>query len=423
MAGHAASDAIVFFEKGHEEHWTYAQVADDAERLAQGLAADGVGPGERIALCGRNRPEWIVACVGILRSGAVPVLLDTQIGEDTLRHVLRDSSARCLFTTSTEIAKLRGPCEDAGVEILLLDDAGDAAERSWRSLLADADSTDKIPPVREEDMAALFYTSGTTGPPKGVPLSHRNLVSQIRAIVEADLVTADDRVLLPLPLHHVYPFVIGTLTPLAIGLPLVIPSAFTGPQILDALQRGRASLIIGVPRLYEAMIAGLQARLQKQGRLTGAVFKALFAFSIALRRRTGWRLGTIPMRPLRRRIAPDLRLVVSGGAALKPEVGWQLEGLGWLVATGYGLTETAALLTINRPGNRRFETAGHPVPGVDAAHRPRGGPARHARGPGHWRGSRAGARGVRRLPRPAGTDRAGADRRWLVSHRRSGISR
>ena len=71
------------------------------------------------------------------------------------------------------------------------------------------------------------------------------------------------------------------------------------------------------------------------------------------------------MSPLRRRIAPDLRIVVSGGAALKPEVGWKLEGLGWLVATGYGLTETAPLLTISRPGNLRFDTAGHPVPGVD----------------------------------------------------------
>lgn len=365
MASHAARDAIVFFEKGHEEHWTYAQLADDAERLAHGLAAEGVGRGDRIALCGRNRPEWVVACLGILRSGAAPVLLDTQVAEDTLRHILRDSDARYLFTTAGDIVRLREPCKEAGVEILLLDEAAGATERSWRSLLPEADPTDDIPPVREDDMAALFYTSGTTGPPKGAPLSHRNLVSQIRTLIKAELVSPEDRLLLPLPLHHVYPFIVGTLTPLAIGLPLVIPSAFTGPQILDALQRGRASLIIGVPRLYEAMIAGLHDRLGKQGRLARSVLGGLLAFSIALRRRTGWRLGTIPLRPLRRRIAPDLRMVVSGGAALKPEVGWQLEGLGWLVATGYGLTETSALLTINRPGNRRFDTAGHPVPGVE----------------------------------------------------------
>ena len=71
----------------------------------------------------------------------------------------------------------------------------------------------------------------------------------------------DDRVLLPLPLHHVYPFVVGTLTPLSLGLPLVIPSAFTGPQVLEALQRGRATLLIGVPRLYEALVSGLESRV------------------------------------------------------------------------------------------------------------------------------------------------------------------
>ncbi|MFO1112820.1 MAG: AMP-binding protein [Rhodospirillales bacterium] len=365
MGRYGDHDAIVFFDKGHEEHWTYAQLADDAARLANGLAAEGVGRGDRIALCGRNRPEWVAACLGILRSGAAPVLVDTQVGDDTLRHILRNSDARYLFTTAGDIGRLRESCKEAGVEILLLDDAADAAERSWRSLLPEADPTDDIPPVREDDMAALFYTSGTTGPPKGVPLSHRNLVSQIRTLIEAELVSGEDRVLLPLPLHHVYPFIVGTLTPLAIGLPLVIPSAFTGPQILDALQRGRASLIIGVPRLYEAMVAGLHDRLGRQGRLARSLFRGLLAFSIALRRRTGWRLGAIALQPLRRRIAADLRMVVSGGAALKPEVGWQLEGLGWLVATGYGLTETSALLTINRPGNRRFDTAGHPVPGVE----------------------------------------------------------
>ncbi|MFO1146603.1 MAG: AMP-binding protein [Rhodospirillales bacterium] len=144
----------------------------------------------------------------------------------------------------------------------------------------------------------------------------------------------------------------------------MIPSAFTGPQILDALQRGRASLIIGVPRLYEAMVAGLHDRLGRQGRRPLAVprparlqHRPAVADRLAARHRRAAAAA-----PADR---PDLRMVVSGGAALKPEVGWQLEGLAGMVATGYGLTETSALLTINRPGNRRFDTAGHPVPGVE----------------------------------------------------------
>ena len=356
-------DALVFFGRHGEERWSYRRLAADADRLAAGLAADGIRPRDALAICSRNRPEWIVACLAALHLGAVPVPLDNQLSSEGLLHALRDSGARRLFASRAGVTALRPACKEVGAEILLLEDEDTEGERCWRSLLAD--NAHELPTLREEDTAVLFYTSGTTGPPKGVPLSHRNLAFQIRAIADAELVSQNDRVLLPLPLHHVYPFVVGMLSPLALGLPLVIPSAFTGPQLVMALQRGRPTLLIGVPRLYEALISGLEARLQKRGWFSRTVLAGLLGFSIAVRRRTGLRLGSLPMSPLRRRIAPDLRIVVSGGAALKPEVGWKLEGLGWLVATGYGLTETAPLLTINRPGNLRFDTAGHPVTGVE----------------------------------------------------------
>ena len=111
-----------------------------------------------------------------------------------------------------------------------------------------------MPRVEPGDPAALFYTSGTTGAAKGVPLSHSNLVFQIDALLGADLVSEDDSTLLPLPLHHVYPFVMGMLTPLAAGLPIVMPQSPIGPQLVRALHEGEVSLIIGVPRLYLSLI-------------------------------------------------------------------------------------------------------------------------------------------------------------------------
>ena len=186
-----------------------------------------------------------------------------------------------------------------------------------------------LPTVGEDDEAVLFYTSGTTGPAKGVPLTNRNLMFQIRAIAEANFVRADDRVLLPLPLHHVYPLVIGMLTPLALGLPLIIPSAFTGSQVLQALQRGRATLIIGVPRLVRsadrrARGATEAARAVAEGRRE----RNAATLSVLARRRLGLRLGSVLMAPLRRRMAPDLRMVVSGGAALEPGGGLEAGGAG-----------------------------------------------------------------------------------------------
>lgn len=197
-----------------------------------------------------------------------------------------------------------------------------------------------------------------------MPLTHRNIVFQIGAIADIGLVRADDRVLLPLPLHHVYPLVIGVLTPLALDIAVVLPDWFTGTRILASLQRGQATLMIGVPRVYHALVEGIANQFRRRGPMAAELFRVLLSLARFLRRRFGWRAGKALFGPIHRRIGPSLRVVVSGGAALKPEIAWTLEALGWQVATGYGLTETSPMLTINPPGQARFETAGRPVPGV-----------------------------------------------------------
>ena len=142
---------------------------------------------------------------------------------------------------------------------------------------------------------------------------------------------------------------------------------------------------------------------------------------VLARRRLGLRLGSVLMAPLRRRMAPDLRMVVSGGAALNQEVAWKLEGLGWLVATGYGLTETSPMLTINLPDSLRFETAGQIVPGVelriDTSAAPDG---THVGAAGRGAGVRP--RSLQGLLELAGEDGRGVHRGRLVSHRRPGLA-
>ena len=159
-----------------------------------------------------------------------------------------------------------------------------------------------LPKLGPEDYATLFYTSGTTGPPKGVPLTHSNLSVQIDAALATGLTSENDHLLLPLPLHHVYPFVIGMLAPLTRGLTVVIPQSLTGPQIIRALQEGEINVVIGVPRLYRALYSGIQARLQSAGPLRGGIARKLLVLSIALRRRFGVRAGKILLRPLHRQL-------------------------------------------------------------------------------------------------------------------------
>jgi long-chain acyl-CoA synthetase len=353
---------VIMTAEGHHT-WSYARLADTVYRLAAGLSRRGIGPGDRVGMLAENRPEWIAACLAVLHTGATVMPVDVQLGAETLGHILEDSAARLLFTTGEQAERL-SRLQKVALPGLVLFDAAAEGENSYQSLLAN-DVFAASPPRQAEDPATLFYTSGTTGPPKGVPLTHGNLAFQVNTVRDAHLLTSGDRVLLPLPFHHVYPFVIGLLVPLGLGLPIILPRGLTGPQILRAIREGEATAVIGVPRLYQALYTGIQTQAAGKGRLAGSLFALSAGASTWVRRRWGVGLGKFLLAPLHRRFGPSLRLLASGGSALDPELAWKLEGLGWEVAIGYGLTETAPLLTINPPGAGRLKSVGKPVPGVE----------------------------------------------------------
>src|SRR5215210_2653605 len=360
LSAQGGRPALVEFGTEGAEVWSYGELTGRVRRLAGGLLGAGVERGDPVALFAANRMEWVVACLAVISAGGVVVPLDAQLGDQALGHALADSGARHVFTTTDQVGRLENT--DAGLRAILLDVAEDDG-RSWRCLLTDEDVD--LPPVEPGDVAALFYTSGTTGAAKGVPLSHANLVFQIESLLGADLVSGEDRVLLPLPLHHVYPFVMGMLTPLAAGLPVIMPQSLTGPQLVRALREGEATLMVGVPRLYGALYSGIEERVRSGGRLAAALFEGGVSLCVGLHRLTGLDAGRLALRPLRKRFGPRLRVLASGGAALDPDLAAKLEGLGWRVAVGYGLTETAPLLTLNPPDGRKLASVGRPVSGVE----------------------------------------------------------
>src|SRR6266478_4301401 len=360
LSRYADRPAVFTLRKRGSETWSYADLDGCVDRLACGLRHAGLARGDRAAIIADNGPEWIAAALAVIRAGGVVVPLDVQLGEKALRHVFGDSTPRFVFTTKNRAERIVACAENAQIVLL---DATDQDERSWRRLLLK--NAGALPKLGPEDHATLFYTSGTTGPPKGVPLTHSNLSVQIDAALATGLTSENDHLLLPLPLHHVYPFVIGMLAPLTRGLTMVIPQSLTGPQIIRALQEGEINVVIGVPRLYRALYSGIQARLQSAGPLRGGIARKLLALSIALRRRFGVRAGKILLRPLHRQLGSQLRLLASGGAALDPGLAMKLEGLGWQVAIGYGLTETSPLLTFNLPGQAPLDSVGKPIRGVE----------------------------------------------------------
>lgn len=332
-----------------------------AGRLAAGLRNAGLEQGDRVAVIAPNSAEWIISALAALHAGAVVVPVDIQMPVDELAHVLTDCTPRFMLTTTAVRERIREP--PAGCRVYRLD-AGDDEADDWTQLLAAEPCSAAGAP---DDPAALFYTSGTTGPPKGVPLTHGNLSSNVEALCSLELVDHADRIAVPLPFHHVYPFTVGILTPLTLGAPIVVPRSLVGPQILRALQQGEASVMLAVPRLLEALWAALEDRVSGHGRTASSVFHGLLRVSMLARQHLGWRLGRYLFAGVHRRLAPDLRLVVAGGAALSPDLGRRLQGLGWNVATGYGLSETSPILTFNPPRRPRLDSAGEPLPGVELA--------------------------------------------------------
>ncbi len=353
--------AILAVQKDGVETWSASRLRDTALRFADGLSSRGLRRGEVVALFSDARPEAIAASLGTLAAGAVLLLVDVQLADPALIHVLTDSEARVVLTTADQRARLRRLALPREPMAVLLD-ATDETPDGWRQWLSDTPA--RVADVREEDPAALFYTSGTTGPPKGVPLSHQNLSAELHVLRKSGLIRPDDRLLLPLPLHHVYPFVVGLLAPLSLGAPVVLPYALTGPQVLRAIRETDTTEIVGVPRLYSAMVSGIEAKLAAGG-FGGKLMLALWRGCTWMRRRTGWMLGRRLLAPLHRQLGPRLRILASGGSPLDPEVGRKMEGLGWPVAIGYGLTETSPLLTLKNPDAGPLESVGRPVAGVE----------------------------------------------------------
>src|SRR5690606_6637970 len=230
-----------------------------------------------VLLCAPNSPDWIAAYFGIVSLGAIAVPVDDQANREMLQSVLRHAGPRFAFTSRRHVEQLADTPEAIRDYHLL-----DAAASSALDTFAD-DSRAAVRNVEPEQIASLLYTSGTTGTPKAVPLSHRNLAADASALIASGLIGPDDRVLMPLPLHHTYPFTVGMLLVLGLGARMLMPAGVTGPAITGAAKSGKATALLGVPSLYEAVWQSIEARVKASGRRKERLFRRLLSISRASR--------------------------------------------------------------------------------------------------------------------------------------------
>lgn len=339
LAAYGNAPAVIEVGPSEVATVSFAQLVASAHDLARELRASGVEPGEPVGIVAPNSAAWIGTCLGILAAGASVMPLDVKQGEPERNALIAANGCRIVFVA-----------EGVSNGKLAL------AQRRY------ARST-SIPAGR--DVALLLHTSGTTGTPKGVPLSHTNVLANLRALVAERLVDRDVRALLPLPLHHIYPLVVGLLLPLSVGGSVVLPGGISGPELARALKVAGVNTLVGVPRLYDALRTTIVERVKTRGPLVAWIFDRALAHSVACAHRGRYGFGRRVFGGVRRTVAPALHRLACGGAALDEATEEALAALGYEVIVGYGLTETAPLVTFNRPGRSRIGSAGQPLPGVE----------------------------------------------------------
>ena len=352
--------AVISFGEIGVVAWGSDALAEKALGFARDLREIGAGSGVAIELWAPNSPVWIAAALGVLAADGMLVPINDLANGEQFEAALNSSGPRIILTTARHLETTGAILGTHNITVLRIDDGLQTEpDASTRRYVANKQTKDLVAPA-DDAPAMLSWTSGTTGSPKAFILTHRNIATNVEALQKLGVVCERDRALLPLPLHHAYPFVVGMLTILTLGATIVLPGVTTGPALMRALREGEVTTIIGVPRLFEALSAAIGQRLKDRNALVRLAYRVLLKLIVFVQQVSGLRLGRFVLAPLRHAIAPRLRLLVSGGARLETKVEEHLESLGWMVLSGYGLAETASLFTGNRPRDRRFGSVGRP---------------------------------------------------------------
>ncbi len=335
---------------------TYRDLARGAEVVSSKLAASGVRKGDRVALSGRNHPDWAIAYFGILRAGATAVPLDPNLDAASWANVLVESAARAVLWDTSVCARGDLTALPPGLASLDLHEA--ALEGPHPARAPDIQ-------VAPGDVASLIFTSGTTGRPKGVMLTHANFASLVAALAPIFPLSRGDAVLSVLPLHHTFEFTCGLLLPLTRGARVVYLDELDGDRLTEGLQASRAKAMVGVPALWQLIERRILQQADEQGPLARAAFDMATEANRWLASNVGVDIGRVLFGPVHARLGGHIRWLISGGAALPKETQERFAGLGLALTEGYGLTEAAPVLTVSRPGKRVEPGVGKAVPGVE----------------------------------------------------------
>ncbi len=388
----AWGDKVAFQQKVRRE-WqriSHADIYARSYELAAGLVALGLQHGDRVVLIGENSLDWVVGYYAIVVAGGVAAPIYYDLKPSEVGEMVERADPKLALVGAKELDRFESSVSRVHTVITLGDEGGGRdgvpggfLRRAKPEILtlreaaarATPESRDKLAAttVQADDLASIVFTSGTSGGMKGVTLTHRNFMANMMSVRRSIPFNEKDRIVMVLPMHHAFPFIVGMAVAPSIGGELTFENDLR--RIRDRMAEVKPTLFLGVPALFEVMYRNIVHGIEVQGRLE--TFEKGLRIVEATKKRTGVNIGRIVFRELHKRLGGSLRFMVSGGAALNPQVALKFARLGIPIIQGWGLTESSPVLTDQRWNPRKFYmsnyyeehfgTVGQAVPGVEIA--------------------------------------------------------
>jgi long-chain acyl-CoA synthetase len=360
-----------YWSGGELRTLTWTQTAERATRVAAALVQSGLRPGDHVALMAANRADWIYCDYGIMAAGGVTVPIYPSLPAHTAAYIAHDSRTRLAIASGDDLAaKLEGDAYPERVFTMDKDVVDWVATEPTPEAKAEVEA--RLSALRPQDLATVVYTSGTTGDPKGVMLTHGHFVEVAKSALQMFDIGPDDELLSYLPYSHVLERIDGIFVETMAG------SSFWLARSLDSLIEdihvARPTIMLGVPRVFEKVYEAVNDQMAKESVLKQFVFRwALGIGAASLRGVPGpwlrFRIGVaerLVLRQLRERLTGGrLRFFISGGAPLNEKVEAFFWAIGVKILQGWGLTETSSGATSNNESQHRYRTVGVPLPGTE----------------------------------------------------------
>ena len=345
---------------------SYVNLGRRAVDVSSTLLKLGIEKGDRVAIFSESRPEWAIAAFGIISCGGIIVPIDVKLSEKEVQFILNDSQTKFICVSEKHIGvvnNLKAALPHIK-DIIFFDDSDARDDIILLKNLKMREGEDKYRPIYPEDTALIVYTSGTTGIAKGVELSYRNLLFQVVTISEIVNYSIKDQFLSILPLNHMLEMTGGLIAPLYAGSCVTYCDSVKTTTLISTMKETHTTAMVCVPLILKMLHDSILRKVDKLSPMQRQFFQLLLFVSKFLLK-FDIRVGKLLFKSIHNELGGGLRGFISGGAPLNLDVELNLNAMGFRVLQGYGLTETAPVISVNTFKHNRMGSVGRPLEGVE----------------------------------------------------------